>query len=290
MNLSWGRALVAAGIVAGSVGAARAQSALCVERDGRPTVVRQVRDGVPYVEEQGRLVAASGERGALMPVEEFTPVFVAVRDLTARAVETLGAGGGSFNATLEFNARFETPFLLENVFVVLELNTAEDGRVFVWREVGQLVPRVPKLLQFEAPLRGRLGAGEMQLHVFSDGGEVFHSEQPWEFREKQLDGMVSRRIRGERQAPPRPFVGPAPAYPAALLDGAVAGEAVVAVRITRAGAVVDPQVTRASAPEFGEAALAAVRLWRFLPRVKDGEPVEAKVTIPFQFRPPPREG
>ena len=280
-------ALLAAGIAGCGVGGLQAQSALCVERKGRPAIVRQVRDGVPFVEEHGRLVSAPGDQCTLLPAEEFIPVFVAVRDMSARSVESLTNGGmASVNHMFEFNARLETPFLLDNVFVVLEMETHEDGKVFVYREVGQLQPRVPRVLQFEAPLRGRLGSGSFQLHVFSDGGEVLHSEQPWEFRERQLDAMIAKRIKGERQSPPRPFVGPSPAYPEDLLHAGTPGDALVAVRITRTGVVVDPQLLSATTPEFGEAALAAVRQWRFLPRVKDGEAVEAKVNMPFQFRPP----
>jgi TonB family protein len=47
-------------------------------------------------------------------------------------------------------------------------------------------------------------------------------------------------------------------------------------------------VKSATDPAFGEAALRAVRIWRFLPKVKDDNPVETKVDIPIVFaRPKP---
>ena len=42
----------------------------------------------------------------------------------------------------------------------------------------------------------------------------------------------------------------------------------------------------ATTPEFGDAALKAVSQWRFLPRVKDGQPVATKVALPLIFKPP----
>jgi TonB family protein len=48
----------------------------------------------------------------------------------------------------------------------------------------------------------------------------------------------------------------------------------------------DPTPKCTTDPAFGEAALEAVRFWRFLPKVKDGRPVEALVELPFSFTPP----
>ena len=73
---------------------------------------------------------------------------------------------------------------------------------------------------------------------------------------------------------------------AALRKAGVKGKAVVTVRITPQGTVRDPVVESASDPAFGEAALAAVRQWRFIPRVEDGRAVEARVNMPFVFAPP----
>jgi TonB family protein len=40
---------------------------------------------------------------------------------------------------------------------------------------------------------------------------------------------------------------------------------------------------RASDPEFGAAALAAAKKWRWEPAKEDGKPVEVSISIPFQF-------
>jgi TonB family protein len=51
----------------------------------------------------------------------------------------------------------------------------------------------------------------------------------------------------------------------------------------------DPVVTEATEPAFGEAALQAVREWRFLPKVVDGRRVESQVSLPFSFAPPVKQ-
>jgi protein TonB len=77
-----------------------------------------------------------------------------------------------------------------------------------------------------------------------------------------------------------------PEYPKSLRKTGVKGEAVVAMRITRQGVVVEPTIERATDPAFAEATLAAVRQWRFLPQVKGGRPVETAVSLPITFDPP----
>jgi outer membrane biosynthesis protein TonB len=50
--------------------------------------------------------------------------------------------------------------------------------------------------------------------------------------------------------------------------------------------VSDPKLVAASLPEFGEAAMAVIRQWRFLPTVKNGHPVPTRVEMPFNFPAP----
>jgi TonB family protein len=47
----------------------------------------------------------------------------------------------------------------------------------------------------------------------------------------------------------------------------------------------DPAIKTASDPELGEAALSAVRLWRFFPKVVAGAAVASTVSLPFDFPP-----
>jgi TonB family protein len=124
-----------------------------------------------------------------------------------------------------------------------------------------------------------------KFHLFTGGREVLQSLIPWETRERILDNMVAKRVANAADGPPRPFVGPSPEYPKALLKTNEAGNAVVVMHISVHGSVVDPQVQSASDPAFGTSAIEALRLWRFLPQIKNGKPVETLATIPVQFAP-----
>jgi len=264
--------------------AARAQQILCVEHRGKPTVVRAVRADKPMIEENGELVLVPrSSKTALADVKEFLPYFVSVRNLRAESsYMTLDTESDAVNSRFGFLMDLESPYALKNVFFVLELEL-EAGKFLFFHEVGQLEPRQTKHISVAMPLSYDIGSGHFTLHLFSDGGELLHSQQPTRLRENALDRMVKRRIEGVQDAPLRPFVGPTPEHPPALAKKKVSGQAVVRFRISRTGAVLDPEVKSATAPEFGEAAVAAIRLWRFLPAVKQGVVQEGKAELPFEF-------
>jgi len=291
--MRWGRSILATVMLSGLASAGRAQQVLCVEHKGKAAVVRAVRDGNPQIEVDGKRISVSrAVKAGLFDAKEFLPFFVSVRHLQARStyltLEGPSGGTGDINNQFEFHATFESPFYLKDVFFVLELQL-EVGKYIFYYEVGQLEPRVPKPVRVYVPVSFKLGEGHFKLHLFSEGGELLHSEQPPLFRDQALDRMVRRRLEGVSDAPLRPFVGPAPEYPRSLFKSKVQGEAVVRFRVTRTGMVLNAEVASATAPEFGEAALAAVRLWRFLPPVKGGVATEGKAELPFKFTPPAEE-
>jgi TonB family protein len=97
---------------------------------------------------------------------------------------------------------------------------------------------------------------------------------------------VAARIKGIHAAGPKLFFGPPPDYPPALKAANLKGQAMVAIHIGTNGAVANPVVRSASDPAFGDAALAAVQMWRFLPTIKDDHPVETQAVVPFSFEQP----
>ena len=169
---------------------------------------------------------------------------------------------------------------------MLELDTESAGKVIFLSEVGELVPRDPKYLSLRVPTMSGLGAGHYQIHLFTKGAEVLHSELDPSYRESVVDRMTEKRIETVTNAMPKIFIGPQPEYPAALLKTKTSGQVIVSLRIGANGRVYDPVVKKASDPAFGESALAAVRLWRFLPQVKNGRPIETHADMPVDFAPP----
>jgi TonB family protein len=265
-----------------------AQNRLYVQESGDDYhAVIKVSRGRSYIVDNGKLVAAKGQRFALKKVEEYLPVFIAVHDKEAAITAmTLGDTGTNTNSQFNFKARFESADLLEDVFLVLEMEISNVGKQLFVYEVGRLEPRAPKRFSVDLPSGQYLGAGQLEIHLFVGGFEVFNSEQPAAYREEMLDRMIAKRIASVQQAAPKPFYGSAPAYPPVLRKRHPRGDVVLTMRITPRGTVLDPVVESASDPLFGEAALDAVRQCRFLPRVQNGQAVEARISMPFTFELP----
>jgi RNA polymerase sigma factor (sigma-70 family) len=88
-------------------------------------------------------------------------------------------------------------------------------------------------------------------------------------------GALDRQPVAQRRVPPR--------YPAGLSQAGVEGEAVVSFVVGADGAVRDVRVVRATQPDFGAAAMEALKQWRFQPGLKGGAPVNARVSMPMRF-------
>ncbi len=223
---------------------------------------------------------------SLEPVVEFAPVFITVRDLRIwnSHVELLSSGQ-QINQDFHVSGEFESAYHLEHVFLALELWLTDNTRMIFLQELGEMLPRQPTNLSLSVPLSRALGATHYDIHLFTAGREVLHSQMPSDFREKALDRMIAHGIKDVQNAPPRPFVGPLPEYPKSLVKSGVEGNAVIHMRIAVNGSIQDPRIVSASDPAFGDAALEAFRQWRFYPCVKNGVPIETSVELPVAFAP-----
>ncbi len=83
---------------------------------------------------------------------------------------------------------------------------------------------------------------------------------------------------------PKALAQPMPAYPAALRSRAVEGTASVRFYVDEGGHVRLPEVIAATAPEFADAALAAVAQWRYEPPQDRGRSIVASDHWAFQFK------
>jgi TonB family protein len=82
-----------------------------------------------------------------------------------------------------------------------------------------------------------------------------------------------------------PTARSAPEYPRQALRNGQEGVVDVEVRVNPDGTVADAQVIRSDPPGvFDEAALRAIRKWKFKPKVVDGKPVEATGSQRIEFR------
>lgn len=85
--------------------------------------------------------------------------------------------------------------------------------------------------------------------------------------------------------PPKPLKTKAPDYPAITIKEPIAGTAVVQFTVGADGKVKKPEVKSADDPAFGKAVLKVLPEWDFEPATKDGEAIDKRVSIPFQFKP-----
>ena len=83
---------------------------------------------------------------------------------------------------------------------------------------------------------------------------------------------------------PVPLKTPPPEYPLSLKREGLDGVVAVKVMIDVTGAVSECSVSKSTDPRFDEAALAAVKKWKFKPAQKDGAPVAIKIIIPIHFQ------
>jgi TonB family protein len=283
-------ARIAAGLLIGLAlaGTLAAQCRLFVQVNGDYFPVVKAEREKPCIWKKGRIETVAAPRYALGKAEEFLPACIRLHSIEARTTgHQMGAVGADINNQFEFSATLVSAFPLADVFLVLDCESVDSGKRIFVHEVGALKPWQPQRIEVHVPGDRPFGSGAYRLHLFAGGGgEVFQSEQPAGFREEMLARMIGKRIASVQQSELKLFFAPAPEYPAALRPAGLKGHAVVSVHVTARGEPRAATVASATDPAFGEAALGAIRLWRFLPRIRNGVPVEAEVSIPFTFEPP----
>jgi TonB family protein len=74
-----------------------------------------------------------------------------------------------------------------------------------------------------------------------------------------------------------------PRYPFELRRAKIGGEAIILFTVAKDGTVQDAMVLRATDVRFGEAALEAVRKWKFHAAKLDGADVDCRMSVPIVF-------
>jgi TonB family protein len=79
-----------------------------------------------------------------------------------------------------------------------------------------------------------------------------------------------------------------PTYPEAALVAGIAGTVELECVVNADGSIGEIKVVKPLEPSLDEAAIAALKQWRFAPGTKDGKPVDVQVTIEMSFTTRPR--
>ena len=102
--------------------------------------------------------------------------------------------------------------------------------------------------------------------------------------------VAARPVTGAPAAPPaapKVIHRVSPDYPESERASGVEGVVVLALLVDKSGQVSSARVVRSLGKAFDEAAVEAVRQWRFEPLLRDGQPVESEINITINFVPGP---
>ncbi|MFO0758999.1 MAG: TonB-dependent receptor [Byssovorax sp.] len=94
---------------------------------------------------------------------------------------------------------------------------------------------------------------------------------------------------GSPVTPPQVLEHVDASYPRSRLGESLETTVVLFVTVERDGTVGEATVAESGGQDFDEAALAAVKHWRFTPALKGGNPVRARIRVPFHFAPEAHE-
>lgn len=128
-------------------------------------------------------------------------------------------------------------------------------------------------------VEGRFVNTRMQVPiVFTIEGLRDGGEGPFKTKGKKVDqSKIPEAFRYDVAAVPTGSVRPV--YPYSKLQKGEEGKAAVSLVIGAKGRVTHTQVTSATAPEFGQALMAAVEQFTFKPAMKDGKPTQSALTF-----------
>lgn len=238
----------------------------------------------PIVLRDGKRVKIHATAFSLAKAESYFPAMVKFDKIHVLLSGRDTADGTSVNNIFHLDCTLESAYSLEDVFLVLVLEGRHKGArsIFV-EEVAKVKANECAYVDVTTPMEIEVDSGRYRAHLFSKGREVFTSKMRPAEIEAAIAEMVRKKIENVDNAPARPFFGPGPVFPKSLRKSVRQGKAVLKLAIDPAGAVSEPSVVEASAPEFGTAALEAVRQWRFLPKVANGQPVPSVIKMPFDF-------
>jgi protein TonB len=121
--------------------------------------------------------------------------------------------------------------------------------------------------------------------------------QQWTFEPATKDGLpVATHLRipirfsasspggaSKLDTPPRPLKQVPPVSTDAMRRSSLRGTVTIECIVDEKGRVTDARVGQSLSPEADQAALACAQKWLFQPATKDGQPVKARMSLPFQF-------
>jgi len=215
-------------------------------------------------------------------------------------VELVRQGIALEDKALAINPDYVEALAYKNIFLRMEANeTADAAKRQVLLDQADALRRKALEIRKTQPVRGRAGGpappppppapvaitasdGSTSVVVPSPAAPMLVA--PSAAYAAALAAYDPLRVGGEIKSPAK-IRDVKPAYPAEARAAGVQGVVIVEILVDPAGEVHDVRVLR-SIPILDEAALDAVRQWRFTPTLLNGEPRSLLMTVTVSFRLP----
>ena len=214
------------------------------------------------------------------PAEPSSERRAAIAAAVAAAVEAAAASRSaeSTGNAVELSSE-QRAAIVAAVAAAVEAAAASRSAESTGNAVEQEQPAEPSSEQI-AELVARAAALQEQLQAVLDEMQVLLGDS-----DRSAGGSNSNepfRI-GDGIRSPAKIVNVNPVYPPEAREARVQGVVILEATISRTGEVSDVEVLR-SVPLLDEAAVAAVRQWRYEPTLVDGEPVSILMTVTMNFQ------
>lgn len=265
----------------------RGQTQLVVNENDQQLVVMDFRDGKAWVHDpgNGQIRVSHSAKFELIETTDFKPDLITTRNFEIELDSAVFA-------------QIPDPFLfsyaanenMESVVMAIELRNRKRTEVIV-RRIGNISSHFGLPTAFEIPSKFTSGSDPYIwiFHFFCDGLEVPSTRRGWREVQKWLDRKVDSKIADQKRntVAPIAWISPLPTYPTKLIEDSIKGTVEVLCRIDAAGFISEYEIRNPSHPSFGKAAERHLKYFRFIPRIRDGNPVASRVLIPFTFHPLP---
>lgn len=153
-------------------------------------------------------------------------------------------------------------------------------------EIQEALPHVPRRTCAKRPCCRRSGAYRAGTRICTVicvcllCTQIARAQDPWSPASDAAPSQVT---------PPRAVERVEAQYPSDALTERREAQVELLVTVLADGSVGDIEIVGSGGADFDEAAVAAVRRWRFVPAQRDGEAIASRIRVPFRFELPEAE-
>lgn len=248
---------------------------------GLTTPVVEVRGNTPYVEIDHQLRAVKSASLEIFAGGAPSDPIPPPRWLNASNIQVkvneigfTATSDRSFNKELSFSLDLESPVTIDNVWIVLGVRTEKAGAGIIVQEIGTLSAYLPRNIVIHRKLTGDLGDTKYFWHVFVRDRELLNSQMNAEHVEEDMNYQISIARGKTQNVEAEPYL----VFPPQKIAGSP-DHVTLKVNIMETGEVRKVSILGDVDSKFKTRLSKAIEHWWFLPRVREGIKVPAKLTL-----------